>query len=281
MKSARFFGFTAIFALIFSFCASSFADTDHVGYATVVRITGEARYSADGTTWHPLVVGQTLSAPDVVQTAVNGSVDLVLGGKSAILGSTVADPAVVAPAADSPVGGMTSYKSTAEQNVIHLGSDGVLAIDKLMIGNTGVDAVSDTELDLRQGTIFGNVKKLSASSQYLIKMPNGIAGIRGTTFMLSVGPGGAIDATIISGSMVVSTTNAHGQTTTTVLGPGDQYNFATGQVTQLTPQQLAREERRLHLTITLEYGIITFLFHNDKTTIVISPTIGTGLASTP
>ena len=95
--------------------------------------------------------------------------------------------------------------------MIHLSSDSVLAIDKLMIGNTGVDAVSDTELDLRQGTIFGNVKKLSASSQYLIKMPNGIAGIRGTTFILTVGPGGAIEATIISGSMVVSTTNSQGQ----------------------------------------------------------------------
>ncbi|HEY3762056.1 MAG TPA: FecR domain-containing protein [Verrucomicrobiae bacterium] len=279
MKTARFFGFTAVCALVLSFCSNSFAQTDHPGYATVVRITGEAHYSADGTTWHPLVVGQTLSAPDVIQTAINGSVDLVLGAKSAILGSSVADPAVVAPAADSPVGGMTSYKSTAAQNVIHMGSDSVLAIDKLMIGNTGVDAVSDTQLDLRQGTIFGNVKKLSASSQYLIKMPNGIAGIRGTTFILTVGSGGAIDATIISGSMVVSTTNAQGQVSTTTLGPGDRLNLLTGQVTQLTPTQVAREERRLHLTITIEYGVITFIFHNDRTTIFISPTAGTGVAA--
>ncbi len=63
-------------------------------------------------------------------------------------------------------------------------ADTVLAIDKLLISNTGVDAVSDTELDLRQGTIFGNVKKLSATSQYLIKIPNGIAGVRGTTFII-------------------------------------------------------------------------------------------------
>jgi FecR protein len=269
MKIARFFGITVVFAFIFSFCANTFAQ-NHPGYATVVRITGEARFSADnGTTWHPLVVGQTLTAPDVVQTAVNGSLDLVLGAKSAILGSAVANPAVVAPSADSPVAGMSSYKSTAAQNIIHMDSDSVLAIDKLMIGNTGVDAVSDTELDLRQGSIFGNVKKLSASSQYLIKMPNGIAGVRGTTFMLTVNG----DITVISGSMVVSFTNGQGQTTTSVLGPGDQYNPFTGQVTQLTPLQLAREEHRLHFTITIEYGIITFVFYNDRTTIVISPDI--------
>jgi hypothetical protein len=71
--------------------------------------------------------------------------------------------------------------------------------------------------------------------------------------------------------MVVSSTNSQGQTSTTVLGPGDRFNLATGQITQLTPEQLAREERRLHLTITIEYGVITFFFHNDRTTVYISP----------
>ena len=273
MKIARLLGVTLVSAFVFSFCANSFAqsDADHPGYATVVRITGEARYSVDGTTWHPLVIGQTLTGGDIVQSAVNGSIDMVLGAKTARVGAPGSDTAVVAPAADSPVTGMTTFHSTAAQNVIHMGSDSVLAIDKLTVGDTGVDAVSDTELDLRQGTIFGNVKKLSASSTYLVKMPNGIAGIRGTTFILTVGPGGAIEATIISGSMVVSTTNSQGQVSTTTLGPGDRFDLATGQITQLTPQQLAREERRLHLTITIEYGVITFFFHNDRTTIYISP----------
>jgi hypothetical protein len=125
-------------------------------------------------------------------------------------------------------------------------------------------------LDLRQGTIFGNVKKLSASSQYLIKMPNGIAGVRGTTFILSANG----EVTIISGSVVLSTVNAQGQTTTTVLGPGDQYNPFTGQVTQLTPQQVAHEERVFHLTITINFGILNFVFENDRTTVFISPNFG-------
>ena len=73
-------------------------------------------------------------------------------------------PDQVAPAPDANVRGMISYKAAAAQNVIRMQGDTVLAIDKLMIANTGVDAVSDTELDLRQGTIFGSVKKLSAAS---------------------------------------------------------------------------------------------------------------------
>lgn len=267
MKFARFLTFTAICAFIFSFCANSFAQ-DKPAYATVVRITGEARYSADGTTWHPLVVGQVLGSGDVVETATDGSLDMVLGGK--VPKNLVSRPDVVAPAPDSGVSGMSAYKSSAAQNVIHMDSGTVLAIDKLTTGDTGVDAVSDTELDLRQGTIFGNVKKLSASSQYLIKMPNGIAGVRGTTFLLSANG----DLTVIFGSMVIST-NKGGQVSTQVLGPGDQYNPVTGEVTQLTPQQLRRVEARWHFTITIDYGVISFIFRNDTTTIYISPTSGT------
>jgi len=78
---------------------------------------------------------------------------------------------------------MISYKAMAAQDVIRLESDTVLAIDKLSVSDSGVDAVIDTELDLRQGPSFGSIKKVSAASQYTIKTPNGIAGIRGTTFI--------------------------------------------------------------------------------------------------
>jgi len=123
---------------------------------------------------------------------------------------------------------------------------------------------------LRQGTIFGNVKKLSAASQYLIKTPNGVAGIRGTTFIL----GANGDITVISGSMVASHTGSNGQVTTVVLGPGDQYNPRTGQTTHLTARELRRAERTAVFTITVVEGIISFA--HDKTIIYISPTQGGG-----
>ncbi len=266
MKSARYFYLAAICALVFSFSANTFAQS-RPGYATVVRLSGEARYSADNTrTWQALVVGMTLSAGDIIQTAGNGTVDLVLGRK--VLVHAVQNPSVVAPGPDSPVTGLAGFKSAAEQNVIHIDTSTVLAIDKLTIGDTGVDAVSDTELDLRQGTIFGTVKKLSATSQYLIKIPNGIAGVRGTTFAISAN--GTI--TDIAGSMVVSYSNGQGPVTTTVLGPGESFNPQTGGVTQLTQQQLAQAESQAVDITTLDYGFIRFA--EDETIVYVSPTIG-------
>ncbi|HXE42162.1 MAG TPA: FecR domain-containing protein [Candidatus Baltobacteraceae bacterium] len=265
MKFAQAFLCAVVCGFIFSLSSAS-AQTTKAGYATIVRIEGEARYSNGNNEWHPLTVGQTLSAGCIIQSADNSIVDLVLGDK--IPHQINPHPDKVAPAADPNVRGMASYKATAQQNVIRMKPNTVLAIDKLTIANTGVDAVSDTELDLRQGTIFGNVKKLSASSQYLIKIPNGIAGVRGTTFTISAT--GAI--TDIAGSMVISHTDSNGQTTTVVLGPGDQYDPATGQVTHLSGKDFGQAVHTAVVVITVVEGIISFA--DDRTVIYISPTHG-------
>ena len=60
-------------------------------------------------------------------------------------------PDRISVAADSDVRGFVTYKPSAEQNAVRLTGDTVLAIDKLTVSDTGVDSVSDTELDLRQG----------------------------------------------------------------------------------------------------------------------------------
>lgn len=236
------------------------------GYATIVRIEGEAQYSAGNNVWRPLTLGQTLGSGNVIRTAPNSKVDMVLGDK--IPDRIVPVPDKVGPAPDATVRDMISYKAIAEQNVVRMESDTVLAIDKLTIGNMGVDAVSDTQLDLRQGTIFGNVKKLSVTSQYLIKTPNGIAGVRGTSFLISANG----DITVISGSMVASHVGPNGQISTVVLGPGEQYDPSTGQVTHLTPEELRSAEQIAVLTVTVVEGIISFA--QDKTIIYISPTSG-------
>jgi hypothetical protein len=240
--------------------------TTKQGYATIVRMEGEARYSAGDNVWHPLTVGQTLGPGNVIQSAPNARVDIVLGDR--IPQRIATTPDKVAPAVDAKVRDMISYQAKAEQNVIRMEGNTILAIDKLQIGNTGVDAVSDTELDLRQGTIFGSVKKLSAESKYLIKTPNSIAGVRGTTFTMSANG----DLTVISGSMVVSHTGPNGQVTTVVLGPGEQYDPNTGQTTQLTPQELRQDEQTAIFTVTIVEGVISFA--NDRTIIYISPTAG-------
>ena len=106
--------------------------------------------------------------------------------------------------------------------------DTVLAIDKLTVSDTGLDSVSDTELDLRQGAIYNSVKKLSGASQYLIKIPNGIAGVRGTLFYIS-----ATGSVRFKNSVVLSLIGADGKPATVVVGEGNQFNPQSGQTSPL------------------------------------------------
>lgn len=50
----------------------------------------------------------------------------------------------------------------------------------------GGDGDSDTMLNLQSGTVVGSVTKLSRNSHYEIRTPNGVAGIRGTDYAITV-----------------------------------------------------------------------------------------------
>jgi hypothetical protein len=58
-------------------------------------------------------------------------------------------------------------------------------LDKLNLTDTGAETVVEVQLNLPEGNILGNVNKLSAASKYEIKLPNGVAGIRGTRYRCS------------------------------------------------------------------------------------------------
>ena len=169
---------------VLTLAATATAQSVKPGVATVVRISGDARYSLGDGKWHPLVAGKILAAGSVIQTSPDATVDIVLG-KTVMMPQANPVPSRISEAPDSEVRGLVSYKPSAEQNTVRMTGDTVLAIDKLTVSDTGVDSVSDTELDLRQGGIYNSVKKLSGASQYLIKIPNGIAGVRGTLFYIS------------------------------------------------------------------------------------------------
>jgi hypothetical protein len=66
--------------------------------------------------------------------------------------------------------------------VLRLTENSTLSFDKLTLTDTGVDTVVEVQLNLSEGQILGNVNKLSAASKYEIKVPNGVAGIRGTRY---------------------------------------------------------------------------------------------------
>jgi FecR protein len=212
--------------------SSGVAQTVKPCVVTVVRVQGQARYSLGDNTWHPLVVGKVLGSGAIIQSAVNSSVDIVLSGNAVAMPQASPTPDTISLAPDPNVRGMVSYKPMVEQNVIRMWGNTVLAVDKLTQFDTGVQTVSDTELDLRAGRIFFNVKKMSATSQFIIKIPNGVAGIRGSSGFIDANG----DMAMHDGSAVLSIV-VNGSPFTHVINGGSEFNPSTGNVAPI-PQNI-------------------------------------------
>jgi hypothetical protein len=267
MKHVQTLVFAAMCGFVLTLVAGASAQSIQPGVVTVVRIVGEARYSLGDGVWHPLVAGKILAAGAVIQTGHDATVDVILG-KKILMPQADPLPDRVSLAADSDVRGFVSYKPSAEQNAIRMTGDTVLAIDKLTVSDTGVDTVSDTELDLRQGRIYCSVKKLSGASQYLIKIPNGIAGVRGTLFVIDAS--GYVG--VLKNSVVLSIIGSDGKPTTVVVGEGTRFNPQTGQISPLPPDMINELDQIITALRTLYWGVVNFNY--DWTQCHISPTQG-------
>jgi hypothetical protein len=277
MKHVQTLVFAALWGFVLTLAAGAAAQSVQPGVATVVRIVGEARYSLGDGIWHPLVAGKILAAGSVIQAGHDATVDVILG-KKILMPQAQPLPDRISMAADSDVRGFVSYKPSAEQNAVRLTSDTVLAIDKLTVSDTGVDTVSDTELDLRQGGIYFSVKKLSGASQYLIKIPNGIAGIRGTFgYIDSHGHCTNIprhdEPAGYKSSIVFSFMPPGGQAPfTIVLGEGYSFNPDTGQTSPSPADSIKDMGQIITALRTLYWGDVNFTY--DRTQCHISPTQG-------
>jgi hypothetical protein len=137
--------------LVFAFVHSLVAQTVP-GKAEVRAVKGVAVYSSGTGPSMPLKVGTILGPGSTVKTGAGSTVDLFLG-------------------------------KTA--GTIRMTENTTLSMDKLTLTDTGADTAVEVQLGLSEGTILGNVNKLSAASRYEIKVPNGVAGIRGTRYQMS------------------------------------------------------------------------------------------------
>lgn len=189
----------------------------------VVRIKGAARYSTGGNVWQPLKVGTILKSGTVVQTASDSFADVVLNEDT----TAKAAPQGVSSAAISTA--TMGYRPVAEQDLVRIWDDTVLAFDRLNATETGADKITETELDLRSGRIMGSVKKQSAASRFEIKIPNGVAGIRGTVFYFSATGECACSA----GSLIVAFTKSGGETGTQPVVGGFMFNIVTGEMSPI------------------------------------------------
>ena len=206
------------------------AQTAQEGIIKVVSLKGAARFmSAAGSDWRPIKVGAVLKPGAVIQTAADSYVDVVLNNAKATqgLGSGMSDE--TASMSTSSSSGEEAYKPKAVQDAIRVFENSVMSFDKLTVTQTGADTVSETQLDLKAGRIFGTVKKLSPASVYEIKVPNGVAGIRGTIYL--IGADGTVD--VLTGSVVISFIS-NGAVVTKEVPAGYQFNPSTGQVTPIT-----------------------------------------------
>lgn len=222
--------FTGILAMAMVTTLS--AQTAQNGMAKVVSLKGAARFMAvAGGDWKPIKVGMVLKPGAVIQTAADSYVDVVLNNAKATqgLGSSLTDePTSAGPStAFNPSG--DGYKPKAVQDAIHIFENSVLSVDKLTVTQTGADTVTETQLDLKAGRIFGTVKKLSEASVYEIKVPNGVAGVRGTIYL--IGADGVVN--VLTGSVVVSYVS-NGTVITKEVPAGFKFDPATGQVSKIT-----------------------------------------------
>lgn len=235
-------------------CVFAFASINHAaaqttdGVAKVVAIHGDARYFLPGDSKpYQLRDGMVIKSGMTIQTAsgFGNYVDLVLNNAHAEE-APEASPSEIA-----------HYTPKAEQDGIRIKENSVLLIDKLSVTQTGADIVTDTELDLKAGTILGTVKKLSPQSKYEVKIPNGVAGIRGTIYEISAN--GIIR--VLSGLVVVAYVGPDGNVITQTVNAGQQFDTSTGLVTTISAQQIH----------DLIVDALPFRFFNNRPITFIAP----------
>jgi hypothetical protein len=256
--------------LAFLMVSTAGAQTATQGTAKVVRMKGSARYTTGNNVWVPLKVGSRLKPGTVIQTSLEkGSyVDLVLLGEGegvAPLGSGSGSTA----ATDS-----IFFQPSVEQNTVRIWENSVLAIDKLTSTETGADVVTETQLDLRKGRIFGNAKKMSAASKYEVKIPNGVAGIRGTTYEISAE--GVVR--VLVGSVVIAYVGADGTVVTQVVMGGQQFDARSGQISAI-PDFNQQEMVKASKDMRIGPGVVPTTFAVDHTIYYVSPTVGNSSSS--
>ncbi len=202
-----------VFAALFCWAAAPEGSSMSTA-ATVSRVSGQVRATADGKTWQALKSGDAVKAGMLIQTAKKkASVELELG-----------EPGLK----------------------VRLSENTVLGIKNLSVKGPGGDATRQIELDLRTGQIQGRIPGSGTRLEYEVEFPAGVVGTRGdlsdregTVYVLS--SAGAL--AVASGKMVVSLSKG-GEPQ--VVATGQQFDPANGRVTELPKLALERmlEESR-------------------------------------
>lgn len=164
-----------------------------------VRSAGEgARYSTTANVWVPIKKGDKL--PE---------------------GATIAS-------SSSPV------DLSLDSSIVRVQPNTTVRLDKLSGGMASGVKIVDTQMNLVDGRVTANIRKLAAGARYEVKTPNGVAGIRGTkidvrTYLID---GKRLTIyTVVEGTMDVAETTSSG-VKTAVVNTGETFvvgDFPVGQ----------------------------------------------------
>ena len=200
--------------LLVLFTASPFVFAAPVpGRAEVRAIKGAAIYMTNGGPARPLKEGTIIRSGSTIKTGSNSTVDLYLG---------------------------------VSAGVLRVGENSTVTLDKFTLEDTGADTAVDVQVHVPNGDIYFNVNKLSKASRYEVKMPNGIAGIRGTKGCFSFRPSGGPRPPIVllTGGVVFIHAPPGGRVTPYAMNaPPAVYFSAIGGV-QIAPAALAESVSR-------------------------------------
>jgi hypothetical protein len=193
------------------------------GKATVRTIKGAATYTkADGASG-ALKVNQELDPGDTVTTGPGSFVYLSVNGLS---------------------------------SAVRVAADTTLLLKTMDRTGSYRQGTTDTSLDLKVGTIQGQVKKVAGDSNYEIQTPHGVAGIRGTDFQVEVVSNGngtyTVTFTSLTGTVVASAV-VNGQLQTKTLSGGESWTVG-GDVVPVQIKLLDYELQLINELITIVYG---------------------------
>ena len=215
------------------------ADSDKTGVVTIVRLQGQAQYSLDGgTTWNPVLVGKYLRPGSLIRTGDDGIVDILVG-------QTPAEKNVSFLKINGKDNPAPNVPPLQEHNMIRLRPNTTLGIDKLLVPDADPTAISDAVLNLKKGRILASVRKVSPSSEYFVKIPNGVAAVRGTQLNLSSDGSGSSTCSVVNGTVWLSftITDANGNPVSGPDGqpfPPIQVTINPGQTFSITPSLLGQ-----------------------------------------
>lgn len=204
-KTSKFQKMTLVAALLGVMSAgAAFAKDGSAIVRAIKPTTRDAQASAQFATsseasWKQLRTGKVLRGSDTIKTGAFTNVDMFLGANGPVLRVT---------------------------------EETTLRFDSLTFESVEAEMVIKTELDLRNGRILGRVKKLAAASEYSIKLPVGVAAIRGTDYDVSAN--GRVIITKGRGEM--NMVGEGGQVTSYAIGEGQVFDPQTKTVSDLLPE---------------------------------------------